>query len=351
MVNFEEFQYLMYRPLYWFGNGASPTLNTSLSLADPPEYNGNKVTITMKRWKWSNGENVTAEDVVFWIHMMQAVAQTDWGAFVPGLFPTQHQQREGGGPPTLTMTMDKQYNPTWFTYNELSQLTPMPMAWDKTAGGPSDCTANGGRLRQGLQLPGQPVQGAVTWVGSSRMWSVVDGPWQLQSFNSDGNSTFVPNKSYSGPVKPTLARFEELPFTTESAEYNVLQAAGRQRGRRSTSATCRRTTRRPSRPTRPSAPTRSTGTRSTRCTSGASTTSRSTSSPPPATARSSSSCTSARRSQYLMNQQAIISGPLRGYGCLHGRAGRDLPGEPVPVGEGQGRATRSRSTPPRPRSC
>jgi hypothetical protein len=39
-VNIEEFQYLMYRPLYWFGNGASPTLNTSLSLADAPVYNG-----------------------------------------------------------------------------------------------------------------------------------------------------------------------------------------------------------------------------------------------------------------------------------------------------------------------
>ena len=26
-VNFEEFQYMIFRPLYWFGNGASPTLN------------------------------------------------------------------------------------------------------------------------------------------------------------------------------------------------------------------------------------------------------------------------------------------------------------------------------------
>src|SRR5689334_8634600 len=32
--NAETFQYLMYRALYWFGNGASPTLNTSLSLAN-----------------------------------------------------------------------------------------------------------------------------------------------------------------------------------------------------------------------------------------------------------------------------------------------------------------------------
>ena len=46
MANSQYFQYLMYRPLYWFGKGAAPTLNPPLSLADPPGYNGNNVTIT-----------------------------------------------------------------------------------------------------------------------------------------------------------------------------------------------------------------------------------------------------------------------------------------------------------------
>ena len=56
------------------------------------------------------------------------------------------------------------------------------------------------------------------------MWGVVDGPWKLTAFNADGNATFVPNKSYSGPVKPTLSEFKEVPFTTEAAEYNVLRS-------------------------------------------------------------------------------------------------------------------------------
>ncbi len=34
VANISQFQFLMYRPLYWFGDGASPTLNQSLSLAD-----------------------------------------------------------------------------------------------------------------------------------------------------------------------------------------------------------------------------------------------------------------------------------------------------------------------------
>src|SRR6516162_10127387 len=33
-VNLFYFQYLMYRPLYWFGTGSQPTMNDSLSLAN-----------------------------------------------------------------------------------------------------------------------------------------------------------------------------------------------------------------------------------------------------------------------------------------------------------------------------
>jgi peptide/nickel transport system substrate-binding protein len=225
--NAQYFQYLMYRPLYWFGNGSSPTLNTSLSLADAPTFDGNKVTVTMKDWKWSNGENITAQDVVFWIHMLQAVGETDWGAYVPGGFPSNVSDVTAVSPTELTMVMNKSYNHTWFTYNELSQITPMPKAWDRTADGPSDCTGNESDCSAVYSYLNGQAEQMTSWA-SSPVWSVVDGPWKLQSFNSNGNSTFVPNDKYSGPVKPTLAEFKELPFTTESAEYNVLQAGGNQ---------------------------------------------------------------------------------------------------------------------------
>jgi peptide/nickel transport system substrate-binding protein len=222
-VNFEEFQYLMYRPLYWFGNGASPTLNTSLSLADPPVYNGRTVTITMKGWKWSNGETIDAQDLMFWLNMMKAVAAQDWGDYVPGLFPDNVTNIKVVNSSELTMTMSKSYNTTWFTYNELSQLTPMPLAWDRTATGPSDCATNAADCAQVYSYLNSQSRSESTWA-SSPVWSIVDGPWKLASFTPDGHSTFVPNPKYSGPVKPTLAKFEEEPFTTESAEYNVLQA-------------------------------------------------------------------------------------------------------------------------------
>jgi peptide/nickel transport system substrate-binding protein len=227
VVNTQYFQYLMYRPLYWFGNGADPTLNTSLSLADAPVFDGNKVTITMKGWKWSNGETVTAQNVVFWIHMLQAVGSTDWGAAVPGGFPTNVSDVTAVSPTELTMEMNKSYNHTWFTYNELSQISPMPTAWDRTAAGASDCTGNESDCSKVYTYLDSQSKEMTSWA-SSPIWSIVNGPWKLSSFNSDGNSTFVPNTSYSGPVKPTLAQFKELPFTTESSEYNVLQGGGNQ---------------------------------------------------------------------------------------------------------------------------
>jgi len=223
--NFGYLQYLLYRPLYWFGNGTQPTLNTSLSLADQPVYNGDQVTITLKNYKWSNGTAVSAQNVLFWIHMLQAVGQTEWGAFVPGGFPTNVTAVKATSPTTITMTMNKAYSPTWFTYNELSQISPMPKAWDRTASGPSDCTDNVADCKAVFSYLDSQSKAMSTWA-SSPLWSVVDGPFKLQAFNADGHATFVPNTSYSGPVKPTLAQFKEVPYTTEDSEYNVLRAGG-----------------------------------------------------------------------------------------------------------------------------
>ena len=54
---------------------------------------------------------------------------------------------------------------------------------------------------------------------------------------------------------------------------------------------------------------------------------------------------------YLLNQEAVIKGPLRGYGTLTvGPVGLH-PGDPVPVAAAQDGQTRSRTTRPRPRAC
>jgi len=59
VTNLSQFQQLMYRPLYWFGNGSSASLDPALSLAAEPVYSNNNqtVVISLKNYKWSNGED------------------------------------------------------------------------------------------------------------------------------------------------------------------------------------------------------------------------------------------------------------------------------------------------------
>jgi peptide/nickel transport system substrate-binding protein len=218
--NTVDFSYLMYRPLYWFGRGSQPVLNAALSLATMPVFNGRKVTITLKHYRWSNGTAVTAENVVFWLNMMRAVPQ-DYGGYSG--FPANVTDIRADSPTTLTMTMDRAYSPTWFVYNDLSQVIPMPTAWDRTADGPSRCTTTVRDCAAVYAYLDAQSKAMSTYV-SSPIWSVVDGPWRLSAFNADGRVTFVPNKSYSGPVKPKLAAFQEMPFASEAAEYLVLQS-------------------------------------------------------------------------------------------------------------------------------
>ena len=219
-INNFELQYLLYRPLYWFGQNGQPVVNYALSVANPPKVNGKTLTITLKHYMWSDGTPVTAQDVVFWLNMELALPQ-DFGSY--NGFPANTTNIKVVSPTELQLTMDKPYSLTWFLYNELSQVTPMPTAWDRTASGPSRCdTTISDCAAVYKYLAGQSKD--VSTYASSPLWSVVDGPWKLSSFNSDGHNTFVPNKAYTGPVKPKLSEFVEVPFTTDSAEYDVLRS-------------------------------------------------------------------------------------------------------------------------------
>jgi peptide/nickel transport system substrate-binding protein len=219
-----SFAQLMYRPLYWFGAGAQPLLNPSLSLASPPAWSGNTATITLKHYMWSNGSPVTTADVMFWINMLKdpKVGPIGYGAYngFPNAFVRSIRVLS---PTKLQLTTKRAYSHAWFLYNDLSQITPMPAAWDRTASGPSacatkvtDCTA----VYRYLDARSRQL----TTYASAPMWGIVDGPWKLSAFSADGHATFVPNTTYSGPVKPALAKFEEVPFTSDAAEYRALRS-------------------------------------------------------------------------------------------------------------------------------
>jgi peptide/nickel transport system substrate-binding protein len=261
VTNIPQFQQLMYRPLYWFGTGEQPTLNLNLSLAGQPTYtnHGTEVTMKLKNYKYSNGEKVTAQNVVFWFNMLK-VERYNWAAYAPGTMPDDLASVTAPNATTVVLKTTGPINSLWYTYNELSQITPFPMAWDISANGQKAGSESCGSAKysQVVVKVEHPKSGSVVVPQSSQakscaavytylskesgfdptnpkapnnalktyatnpLWQVVDGPWKLSSFDASGNATFVPNPSYSGPVKPTLSKFVELPYTSDNAEFNAL---------------------------------------------------------------------------------------------------------------------------------
>ena len=237
--NVEQFQFLMYRPLYWFGQGATAAEDPSLSVGQTPTYSGNTVTVNLKSYKWANGEAVTAQDVLFFMNIYHA-EKANFCGYVPNLFPDNVTNVTASGQ-TVTFTFNHAYNDHWILYNEFSQITPLPIAWDITAAGGSP--GSGGCSSAAYGAGDAACTKVYTFLSNSAgynannpnaannslstyatnpLWQIVDGPWKLKSFNADGQVTFVPNPTYSGPVKPTLKSFTELPYTSDSAEFNAL---------------------------------------------------------------------------------------------------------------------------------
>ena len=224
--NIEQFQNLMWRPLYWFGKGSDVELNAGLSLAEPPVYSqGNRVvTIRLKSFRWSDGAAVTSRDVTFWINLLRA-NEADWGEYAPGYFPDDVKSVTAEGDRTVVLRLTGPVNPAWFSFNELSQITPLPQhAWDRTsAGGPvSDYDRTPAKAKAVYRyLDGQSK--ILSTYATNPLWQVVDGPWKLSKFSADGYAAFVPNGAYSGD-KPRLAQFVEEPFSSDTAEYNDLRS-------------------------------------------------------------------------------------------------------------------------------
>ncbi|HEY2076574.1 MAG TPA: ABC transporter substrate-binding protein, partial [Streptosporangiaceae bacterium] len=160
----------------------------------------------------------------------------------------------------VTMHITTPFSPSWFSDNELSQITPMPKAWDVTslsaAPGSGKCSkATYSSIKDQMSDPAQglavlnkktqepvPITASAaacnavfnfltaqsskpaSTFASSSLWSVVDGPWKIQKMDGQGNLTLTYNNRYGGPVAPHhITTFIEQPYTSEQAEYNVLQ--------------------------------------------------------------------------------------------------------------------------------
>jgi peptide/nickel transport system substrate-binding protein len=232
-TTYQDFEYLMVRPLYMFGgDNNSVEVNYALSPADAPIYqNGGKtVVIDLKGWKWSDGEKVDARDLIFFLNMLEA-EKAHYASYAPGLLPDNIASYFATGPNQVVIKLKSAYSSIWYTYNQLAILYPFPAAWDVTKAG---ATAGSGGCESDSQADGWARCKAVwnylnkqnmdtSQYATNPLWQVVDGPWKLTSYNRDGDYSFVPNRMYSGSPKPTISELKFVEYTSNTAVYTALE--------------------------------------------------------------------------------------------------------------------------------
>jgi peptide/nickel transport system substrate-binding protein len=232
VANTSQFQELMFRPLYFYGVGASTAVSPSVSLGNAPVYsNGNKtVTIKLKGWKFADGQTINAQSVMFFLNMYDAVP-SGFCTYTKGLgIPDQVASASGSGN-TVTIHLKSSVSPLWFTSNELAVITPMADAWDVTSATHKSSCATGKYGAASTIAACKAVQaylnkqGANTSTFTDKLWqSGVSGPWKLIKMDNLGNAEFQANPSYGGPQKAQVKFVKLVAFTSTTAEQNQLEA-------------------------------------------------------------------------------------------------------------------------------
>lgn len=229
VVDDNQFQMVIYRPLYWFGkSNGTPQYDAQRSLANAPVYsNGGKtITMTLKHYEWSDGTPVTSRDVEFWMNEIEQ-EKDNYIGYVPGQFPANVVSASYPNSSTVVLTFNKAYNHLWMLDNELPNIFPLPQqSWDKTsqAGtiGNYDETPSGAvAVYNFLNTQSKTLATYAT----NPLWQVVDGPYRLKAYNSSsGYTVLTANPNYSGTPKPTVKNIIEQPFTSFPAEFDALRS-------------------------------------------------------------------------------------------------------------------------------
>lgn len=165
------------------------------------------------RWRWSNGSPVTANDVLFTWHAIQAASASNVAAPWPfvgagtGDIPSGIKSVMVNSAHEITFTLKHPANQQWFIYNGLIQLTPMPaQALDKY----------GNNWAREIQYLGSIATNPKTAELAS------DGPYQLKSATMNQSWVLTPNPDYAGH-KSLVKRLVFSYQSSNSAEFAALK--------------------------------------------------------------------------------------------------------------------------------
>ncbi len=168
---------LLYQGLIWL-NASTGKIDWSRSIASSvttPD-GGTTYDVTLRPWHWSDGVPVTTADVAYTFKLIKELGTT-YAAYGAGGMPGIVKALNINSPTQFQLVLTHRVNPTWFIYNGLSQLLPLPEhSWGKY-------TVD--EIFQGQSSPA--------------FFRVVDGPLQARRLDIGLDLVLVPNPAYDGP--------------------------------------------------------------------------------------------------------------------------------------------------------
>lgn len=208
-----QINFLMYRPLLDITKAGQ--INFEHSIAQHIQVNaaGDRYVITLgNSYRWSNGQPVTAQDVVFTIQLMLAASQphTPWvyGGASSGGVPLDWSRVTAEGSHTVVVQLAHPANSHWFIDNGLGQIIPVPKSvWDRY---PNNMTKELTFIQSQAARP------------FSSSYKTIDGPFQLAQAKANNRWTFTPNPHYSGH-KARLGHLVLAYEGSSTAEYTALK--------------------------------------------------------------------------------------------------------------------------------
>ncbi|PSR21335.1 MAG: ABC transporter substrate-binding protein [Sulfobacillus acidophilus] len=206
---------LMYMPLLYINGQDQVQFSRSLASGISVSHDDTVYTIRLgHQWKWSNGDPVTAQDVVFTWNISKAastLSNSPWlyGGVGIGGVPSGWKSVTAQGKYTVVVTLTKPANPTEFELNGLSQIMPAPAsAWNKY---PTNMVRELRYIESIANSPSNPA------------YRVVDGPYQFSSMSPNNYWDFVPNPHFDGhrsTLKKVVLQYE----ASSTSEFDQLKS-------------------------------------------------------------------------------------------------------------------------------
>ena len=188
---------MMYLGLIWINRFAQIDWSRSVASSITSPDQGTTYNVTLRPWHWSDGVPVTTADIAYTFKLIKELGTTYVGYGAGGM-PDIIKSLNIISPTQFQVVLKRQVNPTWFIYNGLGQLLPLPVhSWGRYT------------LDQIWQNQSTPS-----------FYNVVDGPLKTQSLDIGLDLTMVPNPAYEGPKM----HFEKLVFKFIESDGATLQA-------------------------------------------------------------------------------------------------------------------------------